>query len=237
MRFLSVLTVLLLCAAPAQAQDDDLAPPPPDTTAARYGQSVALLLVLTEDGLGLGAAARTVVTDDVSFTFEMRVGAARDAREQQFFVGIFGDTETPFKRNYVALVPLQMGLERRLFRATVEDNFRPFATLAAGPTLAIQWPYFDDRNDNGVRDPGEEALGTTGGLGRAESRLGLGATLGVGAYFRRSRRSVSGLRLGFAVHYFPSAVELLEPLPDLERPSRKTFVSPTVSFHVVRLLR
>lgn len=236
-RPLAAALVLLAACAPARAQTDDLAPLPPDTTARRYGQSAALLLVLTEDGLGAGVATRAAVTDDVTFTAELRAGAARDEREQQFFVGLFGDTVTPFKRHYVAIVPLQFGAERRLFRNVVEDNFRPFVALAAGPSLAVQWPYFDDADGDGVRQDGERIFGLTEGLGRAETRLGVGGTAALGAYFGRSRRSVQGLRIGLALHYFPVAVDLLEADPAVERPSRKTFVSPTVSFHLLRLLR
>ncbi len=220
---------------PGASPGEDLALPPPDTTAARLATSRAWVALLTEDGLGAGVATRLRLTDDVAFTGEATLSGARDAREQRFFVGFFGDTVTPFKRSYAVLLPMHVGLERRLFRAQVEDTFRPFVSLAAGPTLALQWPYFDDADDDGVRDPGETRLGALEGLGSARTRLGGGVTAGVGAWFGRGPRRVQGLRLGVALHYFPVAVELLELDPAVERPSRRTFVSPTVSFHVARL--
>lgn len=229
---------LLVLASQAVAQPaDDLAPPMPDTSAARFATSATLALTLTEDGLAGGLAGRLRLSNDLSLTAEVSAGAARDTREQRFFVGFFGDTVTPLKRSYAALVPLHVGLERRLFRATVEDNFRPFVALAAGPTLAVQWPYFRDLDGDGVRDSSEVRLGTTEGLGDAEARLGVGGSLAVGAYFGRGRRAVQGLRLGFTLHYFPVAIDLLEQDPAVERPSRKTFYTPTVSFLIVRLVR
>lgn len=235
----AVFVLLLVWAAvPVRAQSGDvLAPQLPDTSATRYATSAALVFTLTEDGLGAGAAGRLRLSGDLSLTAEISAGAARDAREQRFFVGFFGDTVTPLKRSYAALVPLHVGVERRLFRTSVEDNFRPFAALATGPTLAVQWPYFNDLNDNGIRDQGEVRLGATAGLDDAETRLGLGGTLAVGAYFGQSRRAVQGLRFGFTAHYFPVAVDLLELDPAVERPSRKTFYTPTVSFHLLRLVR
>lgn len=215
--------------------EEDLAPPPPDTTAARLATSRAWVALLTEDGLGAGVATRLRLTDDVAFTAEATLSGARDAREQRFFVGFFGDTVTPFKRSYAVLLPAHVGLERRLFRAQVEDTFRPFVSVAGGPTLALQWPYFDDADDDGVRDPDEARLGALEGLSGVETRLGGGASVGLGAWFGRGPRRVQGLRLGVALHYFPVAVDLLELDPDVERPSRRTFVSPTVSFHVGRL--
>ena len=112
LRIVVSLFLVALAAGPAGAQDR-VAPPLPDTTAARYGSTGALVLVLTEYGFGVGGSVRARLTDDVSFLTELSVGAGRDEREQSF-LGFFGERVTPFKRNYVALIPLHMGLERRL---------------------------------------------------------------------------------------------------------------------------
>jgi hypothetical protein len=232
------LLVATLAGAPVGAQTgEDLAPAPPDTTAGTYGTSAALALVLTEDGLGAAAAARTRLTDDLSFVIETALGAARDEREQRFFVGFFGETVTPLKRNYAVLLPLHVGVEWRLFRRQVEDNFRPFVSATTGPTLALQWPYFDDVDGDGRRDSGEERLGPVRGFTEAQPRLGLGGTLAVGAAVGRTGRAVQSLRFGFTGHVFPARVDLLELDPAVESPSRRTFWTPVVSFHVVRLLR
>jgi hypothetical protein len=173
--------------------------------------------------------------DDTSLLLEASIGAGRDEREQQFFVGLFGETVTPFKRNYVLMVPVHFGLERRLFRRSIEDDFRPFVQLTAGPTVAYQWPYFDDVDSDGLRDDGEERLGAWGGLSRGEFRLGAGGTAGFGAYFGRGR-SAQGLRFGYAGSYFFKPVELLEEDPAVEGPDRRFFGTPVVSFHLVRLI-
>ncbi|MEM1116592.1 MAG: hypothetical protein AAGJ11_08805 [Bacteroidota bacterium] len=232
-----VLSLLALGAASAAAQAPErLAPLPPDTTAARYGSSGSLVFVLTEYGLGLGGAMRARLTDDLSFVTEVALGAGRDEREQRFFVGFFGDTITPFKRNYVLLLPLHVGLEHRLFREAVEDNFRPFVHLSAGPTLGYQWPYFDDADGDGRLDEGEERLGAFGGFGDGEARLGVGGTVAVGAFFGRGRRTTQALRFGLQGTYFPVEVDLLEIDETVDRPSRRQFWTPVVSFHVGRLL-
>ena len=232
---LSLLLLLAaLAAGPATAQDR-VAPPLPDTTAARYGTSGALVLMLTEYGFGAGASVRARLTDDVSFVGELSLSAGRDEREQSF-IGFFGERTTPFKRNYVALVPLHVGIERRLFRQSVEDNFRPFVHVAIGPTLAYQWPYFDDEDADGRLDQDEPILGPFGAVGEGEPRVGVGAELGVGAFFGRGRRTTQALRFGFQGTYFPVEVDLLELRPDVEDPSRQTFWTPVVSFHVARLL-
>lgn len=233
----AALTLLLVAAASARAQAPErLAPPPPDTTAARFGSSASAVFVLSEYGLGLGGAARARVSEDVSLVAELSVGAGRDEREQRFFVNFFGDTVTPFKRNYVLLAPLHVGVERRLFRAAVEDNFRPFVHLSAGPTLAYQWPYFDDVDGNGRLDAGEERIGPFAGFSDGEARLGVGGTAAVGAFFGRGRTTTQALRFGLQGTYFPTEVDLLELDPRVDQPSRHQFWTPVVSFHVSRLL-
>lgn len=235
MRAAFLLLSALVLAVPALAQER-LAPPPLDTTASRYATTGALVLVLSEYGLGAGAAARGRLTDDLSLVAEISVGAGLDEREQRFFVGFFGDTVTPFKRNYVLLAPIHVGLERRLFRTDVEDNFRPFVHASAGPTVGYQWPYFDDLDGDGRRDDDEERLGAFGGIGHGSPRLGVGGTLAIGAFFGRGRTTVQALRFGLQGTYFPVEVDLLEIDEEVDRPSRHTFWTPVVSFHVARLL-
>jgi len=230
-----VLPVLLAVALGGAARAQRVAPPLPDTTAARYGTSGALVLTLTEYGFGAGGALRGRISDDFSMVAEIGFGAGRDEREQTF-VGFLGDRVTPLKRNYVLLAPLHLGVERRMFRKTVEDNFRPYVHVAAGPTFGYQWPYFDDVDSDGLRDDGEARLGTFAGLSEGEARVGIGGTLAVGAFFGRSRRNTQALRFGLQGTYFPKAVDLLELSPDVEEPSRHTFWTPVVSFHVTRLL-
>ena len=229
-----LLAALVALAGGARAQDR-VAPPLPDTTAAQYASSGALVLVLSEYGLGLGGALRGRLTDDVSLVGEIEVGAGRDEREQSF-VGFFGERVTRFKRNYVALVPLRVGAERRLFRESVEDNFRPFVHLSLGPTVAYQWPYFDDRDEDGRKAATEEVLGPLEAIDRGAFRLGLGGTAAVGAFFGRGRRTTQAVRFGVQGTYFPFEVDLLELDPSIEDPSRTSFVTPVVSFHVARLL-
>ena len=220
---------------PASALPPAVAPLPPDTTARLYGSSLALAFQITEFGLGAGGAARRALTDDLSLVAEVSLGAGRDEREQQFFVGFFGDSVVPFKRNYVLMAPAHVGLERRLFRRAVEDNFRPFVHVSGGPTLALQWPYFRDADGDGIRGADEPRQSGLEGFGDAEARLGAGGTVAVGAAFGRSRRAAQSLRVGFTGHYFPAEIDLLELDPDIERPSRAAFWTPVISVHIARL--
>lgn len=179
---------------------------------------------------------RRHLSDDLSFTLEASVGLGKDEREQQFFTGFLGDTVTPLKRNYALLLPLHAGFEWRILRRQIEPNFRPFIHVAAGPTIAFQWPYFNDANENGIREDGEDRHGAFGGISDLKPLGGIGGMVALGAYLGDSRRSAQGVRIGFEINHFFRDVELLEPREDVDNPSRKTFATPVISFHLVRLL-
>jgi len=227
------LSLLLLFAVGAAAAQP--VPVLTDTTAPRYGSGAAAAVHLTEYGFGVGGLYRARLSADYSFLVEARLGAGKDEREQAFFVGLFGETVVPFKRNYVLLLPLHVGVERRLFREAIEDNFRPYVQATAGPTFAYQWPYFRDEDGSGTREEGEERLSPWAGLGDGEGRVGVGGTLAVGAWLGRGRQSAQGVRFGFSGSYFFREVELLEEDPEVEDPSRRFFGTPVVSFHFLRL--
>jgi hypothetical protein len=233
---LAVFLLVALGVSAARAQPDAVFPPPSDSTEAAFDTGGGFALLLTEYGFGLGGLYRTGVGGGTSLLLEASVSVGKDEREQQFFVGLFGETVTPFKRNYVLLVPLHLGVEQRLFREAIEDNFRPFVQLTTGPTFAYQWPYFADLDGDGVREMGEELNGPLGGLGEGDVRFGAGATLAVGAYFGRSRRSAQGVRFGYTAHWFFEPVDLLELVPEVDVPSRQFFGTPIVGFHFVRLI-
>lgn len=234
---MTVAALFLLAEASAVAQPDEVFPEAThDSTKSRYGTGGGISIQLNESGFGLGGLYRVRFGSTTSGILELSVGVAKDAREQQFFIGLFGDTVTPFKRNYVVLAPLQAGVEQRIFAGQIEDNFRPYVQISLGPTFGYQWPYFRDVNGNGLREEGEALNGLFGGIGEGQFRLGAGATLAIGAYFGQSRRSTQGVRLGYVASYFFEDVELLEPAASVESPARRFFGGPVVSFHLVRLL-
>ena len=228
------LVLFLLLAGAAHAQP--LPEPPPESEGpAHFGTGLGASLLLTNYGFGLGGVYRVAVRETTSLVAEVSVGAGKDEREQEFFVGFFGDTVIPFKRSNFLMTPLHVGVEQRLFRASIEDSFRPFVQLLGGPALGFQWPYFDDRNGDGIRGSDERKLGALAGLGDGDFRLGAGGTLAIGAYFGESRRATQGIRIGYVGSYFFDAVELLEPRPEVERPTQHFFGTPVVSLSFVRL--
>jgi hypothetical protein len=225
----AALLAALLAGGPAAGQ-----PLPPDTLRTpSYATGFGGTVLLTNSGFGFGGLVRYGVGRTTSLVAEASLGAGKDEREQEFFTGPFGETVTPFKRHHFLMVPLGAGIEQRLWARAIEDDFRPFLLALAGPVFGYQWPYFDDINANGIRDPGEPKRGAFD-LSGGSFRLGVGGVLALGAYFGDGPSAV-GLRIGYAAQYFPEPVELLEPRPEIERPDRRYFGTPVVSFHFLRL--
>ncbi|MEM8556617.1 MAG: hypothetical protein AAGG50_02130 [Bacteroidota bacterium] len=237
---LALALASLVLAAPLHAQPGEgvaTVPDAPDSTRTvpTYTTGAGLAVRLTNDGFGVGGVLRAGIGEATSLLVELSVNPGKDEREQQFFIGLFGETVVPLKRNYFAMAPLHVGVEHRLFRATIEDNFRPFFQLTGGPTFGYQWPYFDDVNNDGIRDDGEDLEGAFGAFGRGALRFGVGGTLAVGAYFGLGRRTTQGLRLGYHAAYFFEPVDLLEADPRVADPSKQFFGTPLVSIHLLRL--
>lgn len=221
--FITSLLFAVAVAPSADAGSDSLA-------VRAYTDGLGASVLLTNHGFGVGALLRTGVGAHTSLFIEASVGAGKDEREQEFFTGPFGETVTPFKRNYFLMLPVTVGIEQRLWAETIEDDFRPFIQIGAGPAVGYQWPYFDDLNGNGVRDADEPRRGAFN-LSGGEFRFGAAGLAAFGAYFGGEGGGGVGLRIGYAAQYFVRPVDLLEERPQIDRPSRHFFGTPLVTLH------
>ena len=233
-RWTSALLLALAVALPAQAQSasDDA-----DVRRNPYGTGAGGALLLTNSGFGLGGYYNRAWGPRTSFRAELSLGAGKDEREIKFFG--YGRSQIPSKANYLLMLPLQLGVQRRLFRETIEDNFRPYLQLTAGPTLGWVYPYFDDRNGNGLLDDAgedpERTYDSFTALPKGHARFGMSGMLAIGAHFGLSRRVTQGLRIGYAFTYFSEPVQLLEA--DVPGSAHRYFGTPTISLTFGRLYR
>ncbi len=238
-----LLSVPLAKAQPTRAAAADTAVI--DTLEApRYGTGAGAAILLTNSGFGLGGYATARVGPATSLVAELSLGGVRDERETKFF-GIGGPT-IQNKANYLMLVPLRLGIYQRLFRSAIEDNFRPYVHLSAGPTLGWVSPYFDDCNGNGRFDRSADCDGD-GVLGEGEgerehdvfsafpkghAQFGVGGQVAVGAFFGYSTRLSQGVQIAYRFDYFGEPVALLE---ERVKPAQRYFGTPVVSFTFGRL--
>ncbi len=226
LRGMVCLVAMGFAAASAQAQGLD------SLRGFNYGTGGGMTVLITNNGFGLGGYYSRAVNDASSFWVEASLGPGKDEQELKLF-NRFGGGFVQFKRNYFLMLPVAVGMQRRLFRENIEDNFRPYMQLSGGPTLGWAYPYFDDANGNDRFDEfTEERLGVFSALPQGEMHFGLGGTLALGAYFGLSRRVTQGVRFGYTFTYFFKAVQLLEPAV---KPPQHFFGTPSISLTFGRL--
>lgn len=215
----------LSCAIPQEAQaeqndpwraDEDTV----DTRRTGYGAQV----LLTNSGFGLGGFLTRGLSPDVTFVIDGAISPVRDEREVAFF-DRFGQKEVPNKANYFIVVPVHVGFQRRMFRSRIEDNFRPFVQLSAGPTLGWKYPYFEDENENSFLDRDERVYGVVSGIGRGSAEFGAGGSLTLGANFGEAGRTSYGVRIGYRFTVFQNPVELID---DSIKPPERFIGSPVM---------
>jgi len=141
------------------------------------------------------------------------------------FFDRFGQKDLPNKANYLLTMPVHFGVEKRLFRSKIEDNFRPFLHFTAGPTLGWKYPYFGDANGNGTLDGNEKTYDVINSLPKGSFEFGVSGTVAIGAYFGSMTGIVQSVRVGYSFTHFFNAIELLER--SIREPSH-FFGSPTI---------
>jgi len=191
-----------------------------------YGSGMGFEVLLTNNGFGLGGYYNREVAATTSITLDFSLGAGKDDRELKFF-SRFGSGFVPNKRNYLLILPVQLGVQQRLFATSIEDNFRPYLHVSAGPTLGWVYPYFQDINgDERYDEDIERRYDVFTAFPKGEMRFGLGGTIALGAYFGWSRRLTQGVRFGYTLNYFFQEIALLEP--DVKAPQH-LFNTPVIS--------
>ncbi len=235
----AVVTLLTLCVIAATARRADAQAPQ------RSDPTIGFALTLTNSGFGFGGYARDSLTTQWAMMLEASLASGKDEREVAF-LNRFGQKSIPGKANYLLVAPFRLGVQRRVFADQIEDNFRPFYQLSAGPTLAWEYPYFADCNGDGRFDvqvdcngdeivaegEGDERLSTYRALSRGRMLMGLGGALTLGAYFGRGSNGARGFRIGYAFNYYPTGTALLEV--DSDDP-RHYFGTPFVTVYFGRL--
>ncbi len=224
--------LLMLPAAYGQAPPDSLRPDP-------YASGAGLAVVLSNSGFGLGGYYRYGLGPTHSLVLETSLSAGKDEREVKFFT--YFRSYIPNKANYLLLLPVHGGVQRRLFRDDIEDNFRPYLQLTAGPTFGWMSPYFRDCNANGKFDENlpcesggtEKTYDAFTAFPKGKPRFGMGGLVALGAHFGSGARAAQGVRIGYAFSYFFQEIPLLEA--DIQGGVQQYFGTPTITLTIGRL--
>jgi hypothetical protein len=183
------LTRTLLGAVPSRSPADSIV----ETRERR--NALGLDLLLSNSGFGLGAFYRRQYTDDLYGFGTFSISEVKDDREVEQYDIVTGETIVPGKINRFLLLPLIFGVQDRLFREDITDNFRPYITAAVGPTLVYSAPYNREFFNS---------------LGHGQAHYTVGGYVGFGAFFGLDPSSLVGVSFRYYFVPLKDQIESLE---------------------------
>lgn len=160
-----------------------------------YHNNWSINVVFSDNGFGAGATIFKQLNPGVTSFAGIFFSGAKDEREFDV-VDIFGNTYTPYKVNRMFMIPLNLGLQFRLFREDVTDDLRPMLNFGIAPTAIIYTPY-------------EESFFSS--FGRARAKYTVGAFAGIGLDYLTSKKSSLSLNVRYYyTQLFGQGIESLE---------------------------
>ncbi len=151
--------------------------------------------MFSEGGFGLGTFFRYRLSSTLTAFTDISISESKDQREVEYF-DYWGNKIVPNKKNRVFLLPLNFGLQQRLFSKTLADNLRPYVNFGAGPTMVFTTPY-------------EKEFFSS--FSKAHAKYTLGGYVGIGANFGSDKSNLVGINVRYyMIHFFDEGVESLE---------------------------
>ena len=148
-------------------------------------------ILISNNGFGLGGFYRHQYTNELFGTVTFAVSDSKDDNEVEY-VTYYGQTIVPGKINRFLLIPLDVGVQYRLFADDILDNFRPYINAAVGPTLVFASPY--DRE-------------FFSSLRYGQSHYTVGGYIGFGAFFGSDKERLSGINIRYYVVPFKKGID------------------------------
>ena len=160
---------------------------------------LGLDIMFSDGGFGLGGFYRRQLSNTLTGFVDISVSEAKDEREFTYtYTDFYGyiDTYTLGKVNRVFLVPVNFGLQYRLFESVISDNLRPYINAGVGPSIAVTTPYDKEFFK---------------AFGFARTKYAVGGYIGFGANFGLDKSNLVGINLRYYVnHFFDEGVESIE---------------------------
>jgi hypothetical protein len=154
-------------------------------------------ILISNGGFGLGLFYRREFSEDWFGFTSFSISESKDDREVEQF-DIFGNVFVPGKLNRFLVLPLMFGVQHRLFREEITDNFRPYVNAGAGPTMIYVTPFTEV-----IGNPPTEyrQVEFFKALGRGQPHYTLGAFIGFGANFGLEKSNVLGVNFRYYFTY------------------------------------
>lgn len=195
MKTLIFLSILLITSFNVNAQGiGELAPEKP--LEIFPSNSFGLDIMFSEGGFGFGTFYRRQLSQKFTAFADFSISESKDEKEFDYYDYFTNTTYTAGKKNRVFLLPVNFGMQFRLFENVISDNLRPYVNAGVGPAMVVTTPY---------------ELEFFNAFGKAQAKYALGSYFGVGANFGLDKSSLVGINLRYyMIHFFDKGVESLE---------------------------
>jgi hypothetical protein len=245
-----LLTVLIFApAAFSQVEEPEVRKVTPDLLrlSDEYNSGFGININMNNFGFGLGAEYRRVIASQTELMMTLRMTGLRDEREQTFTDIFFGQQIVPNKYQRAFAVPFMLGIRQRVFPNIIQDNYRFFVSASAGPVAAFAYPYFDDLNDNGYRETGNEydIIEDNGdlfirftqpepvndifsGMGDGDWYWGGAGEIKLGVDIGSNFARLSTVEFGYYFYYFHEGIQMMQPNQPVIRQRSSPQESPYV---------
>jgi hypothetical protein len=135
-------------------------------------------LMFGDAGFGLGTFFRKQLDEKLTAFADLSFSETKDEREVEYYDYYTNTFITLSKLNRVFQMPINVGVQYRLFENVLTDNLRPYLVGGVGPTILITTPY---------------ELEFFNSFGKAKAKLAAGGYLGFGANFGLDKSSLVGI--------------------------------------------
>jgi hypothetical protein len=166
-------------------------------------------LLMSNNGFGAGFFLRHEYTDEIAGFLDFAVSDVKDEGEVELFNYYTGQSYVPNKVNRLIYMPLVAGIQYRLFKDDIVDNFRPYLTAGVGPSLIFVAPYSSLQTDPTTGQPYYGPIDFFSSLKYGQLRYTVGGYIGAGAYFGMDKGSLSGINLRYYFSPFPSGIQVM----------------------------
>ncbi len=158
-------------------------------------------VLVSNDGFGLGTFYRREFSEDF-FGFAMfSISEAKDEREFEQFDPFYQVSYVPGKLRRFLVMPLTFGVQYRLFREDIMDNFRPFVNAGMGPTMIFSAPFAELKRITPNGPIQATQIEFFRSLGKGQAHYTASAFIGVGANFGNEKANVFGVNFRYYFTY------------------------------------
>jgi outer membrane protein W len=196
---LAVLVLLPAAGSFAQTKNNDIRDEYehylPDNSKWEPVKKWSLNLSFSDNGFGGGATLYKYLSKDVSAFGSLYFSAAKDDREFET-TDIYGNTYVPYKVNRLFMIPVDLGVQYRLFRDDVTDDLRPNVSFGLTPAAIIYTPYNE---------------GLISSFGKARAKYTVGGFVGIGVDYLTSKTTSLSMNVRYYyINLFDNGIESLQ---------------------------